>query len=150
MEMQLDFSIYDQDGNLAAVAEAKKKPGITRTWATNWARNFLAHGRLASPAYLLLVTPEHVYLWKRPAESGLMDPTYILDSKVLLRSYLAKPEADPERISAQAFELLVESWLYDLIRPVGSSPTDDEAEPLVESGFLEAVKQGRIESNQPV
>ena len=147
MDTQVDFSIYDQTGKLTAVAEAKKKPGITRTWATNWARNFLAHGGRRSPVYLLLATPEHVYLWKRPVESEVTEPTYTFDSKVLFQSYFSRPEVDPQQISPQAFELLVGSWLHDLMQKAWAT-SDEEAEPLAQSGFLEAVKHGHVESDQ--
>jgi len=148
MDTQVDFSVYDQAGRLAAVAEAKKKPGITRTWAAKWARNFLAHTPRASPAYLLLVTPRTVYLWNRPDESGDADPTYVFDADVLFRSYFSRPEADPDRISPQAFELLVGSWLHDVMRRAWPTAYD-QVEPLAESGFLDAVKDGHVESSGP-
>src|SRR6266576_2452089 len=94
MDTQVDFSIYDQAGKLAAFAEAKKKVGITRAWAANWARNFLAHTGRTSPAYLLLFTPDHVYLWKRPGESGENEPTYSFDANLLFRSYFQRPDVD--------------------------------------------------------
>jgi len=145
MDTQADFSIYDHSGHLAAVAEAKKKPGITRAWAAKWARNFLAHARRTSPAYLLLITPEQVYLWERPAESAEAEPTYVFDSNFLFEPYLRRLEVDPRRMSPQAFELLVGSWLHDVLRR-GWPAEHDHLAPLAQSGFLDAVKDGHVES----
>src|SRR5258708_1555818 len=148
IDMGVDFAIYDQAGRLVAVAEAKKRQGITSAWAREWARNFLAHGGATSPPYLLLFTPDHVYLWKRPVESGETEPTHILDASALFRSYYSRPEVDPERISSQGFELLVGSWLHDVLhRPWPTS--DEDVRSLEQSGFLEAVRDGHVESDQP-
>jgi hypothetical protein len=145
MDNGVDFSIYDHTGKLTAVAEAKKKPGITRTWAAKWARNFRAHEHRAAPAYLLLVTPDHVYLWDPQKQSAEADPTYIFDANSLFQSYLSRPVVDPERMSPQAFELLVGSWLQAVLQRDWSAQRDRVA-PLAQSGFLDAVKGGHVES----
>jgi hypothetical protein len=145
MDTGLDFSIYDHEGRLAAVAEAKKRPGITPAWAANWARNVLTHGDQPTPAYLLLFTPERVYLWKRPVASGETNPTYILDASVLFRTYYSRPEVDPERISPEGFDLLVRSWLHDALRQPWPG-TGHDTQSLEQSGFLEAVRNGHVEN----
>ena len=61
-DWQADFAVFDQDGQLAAIAEAKKKTGADPDWATAWFRNYLEHQQTSAPPFVLLATPEKLYL----------------------------------------------------------------------------------------
>jgi len=39
-DWQADFAVFDQNGQLAVVAEAKNKRGADLQWASEWFRNF--------------------------------------------------------------------------------------------------------------
>jgi hypothetical protein len=51
---------------------------------------------------------------------------------------------DPHHVSGHAFELIVAAWLSDLVRAEEPLEQLNEQKWLVESGFLTAVRDGRI------
>ena len=142
-----DLALYDRNGQLTAIAEVKKKPGTSRAWAAQLRRNILAHGGYYSAAFFLLITPDRLYLWKDAGASPtLVEPTYEVDSQPIFAPYFARAGVDPDNVSEQAFELAVAAWLGDLIR--SEEPPEklaNEQSWLLESGFLMAVRDGRIE-----
>jgi hypothetical protein len=95
--------------------------------------------------YLLLVTPENVYLWDEPNRAADPEPAYVFDATALFRAYAQRLRTEPDHISTQGFELLVANWLNDLLH-TSWSPATDQPEPLRTSGFLEAVEGGHVRS----
>jgi hypothetical protein len=147
MSPHADLALYDRDGQLTAVAEIKNKVGTSREWAAKLRRNILAHGGFRSIDFFLLVTPDRLYLWKDAgSEPTLVEPTYEVDAHPLLEPYFARAGVHPADVSGRAFELVVAAWLADLVRSAGSPENlADQQRWLVESGFLGAVRNGRVE-----
>jgi len=147
MLSRVDLALYDRNGQLTAIAEVKNKLGTSREWAAQLRRNILAHGGHYSADFFLLVTPDRLYLWKNAgAAPTLVQPTYEANTQPIFAPYFERAGVDPHNVSGQAFELVVAAWLGDLVR------SEEESEQLangqswlVESGFLTAVKDGRIE-----
>jgi hypothetical protein len=142
-----DLALYDRDGQLTAVAEIKNKVGTSREWAAKLRRNILAHGGFRSIDFFLLVTPDRLYLWKDAGgEPTLVEPSYEVDAHPVLAPYFARAGVDSTDISGRAFELVVAAWLADLVRSA-ESPENLAGQQrwLVESGFLDAVTNGRVE-----
>jgi len=147
MVARADLAVYDRDGQLTAVAEVKNKVGTSREWAAGLHRNTLARGGFSDIKFFLLATPDRFYLWKDAVGAlDAVEPTYDGDAGGLLASYFARSRLDPSDISGSAFELVVAAWLADLARSDGP-PTDlpHEQQWLLESGFFNAVKNGRVE-----
>jgi hypothetical protein len=140
--LQADFAVYDRSGQLAAVAEAKKKAGTSMDWAAMWFRNFIQHAQ-STPPYLLLATPDTVYLWQRGVASS---PPRVLKGSDIFRTYFERSHLSPSDVSPQAFELVVGAWLHDVLSDLWQPVNAELRAPLVESGFLDAVRQGRVES----
>jgi hypothetical protein len=120
-------------------------------------RNLLAHGILPNAPYFLLALPDHFYLWKdaRPPLDG-EKPDYEIDSAAILEPYFEKIGFDMQQLNEQlngaSFELLLTSWLWELVRGTDLVDTYLASEAnnwLVESGLLEAIRQGNIVS-EPV
>ena len=141
-----DIALYDRNGRLIAVAEVKNKLGTSREWAAKFRSNMLVHGGLAQADFYLLVTPDRLYIWKNAGTSpSLIQPTYDLDAQPLFAAYFEKAGISPGDVSGHAFELVVSAWLGDLVR----SQEQQEPQPngqrvLAESGFLTAIRNGRI------
>src|SRR5262249_21171683 len=99
------------------------------------------------PGYFLIVTGDRVFLWKnRGIAPEVLKPDFELDAQILLKPYLTDSMRRKERVSREAFELIVASWLGDLTRlqaPVDRLPPDQKG--LVDSGFLNAVRGGRVD-----
>lgn len=147
MMSHADIALYGRDGQLMAVVEIKKTLGTSREWAARLRRNMLAHDGFHGVGFFLLATPEHLYLW-RPGggESDPIQPTYEIDGARILQPYFERAGIDPSMISGPAFELVVGAWLSDLVRPDGmSEQLVAEQSWLTESGFLRAVRNGRVE-----
>ena len=143
----IDLALYDRRGRLTAVAEVKRKLGTSAEWAAKTRRNMLAHGGLTHPEFFLLVTVDRLYVWKGAGTDPVpTPPTYEADPTAGFAPYFDRAGIDPQRISPYAFELLVGAWLGDVIR---SEDTSEEIGSdqgwLVQSGFLKAVRDGRIE-----
>lgn len=142
-----DLVLYDRLGQLVAAAEIKNKRGTSGDWAAKLRRNILAHGEFPHVDFYLIITPDRLYLWKGAGEQpDLIQPTYEIDAQRIFKAYLERVGVASGDLSGGAFELVVESWLSDLMR--SEEPAEKFANGercLVESGFLDVVKDGRIE-----
>lgn len=145
MSPKADFAVFDRRGQLAAIAEAKKKVGTSSSWAAQWARNYLAHSH--APSYLLLITPDKLYLWDKPAGGTAEQNPRVANARELFRNYLARADRATDELSGDAFELLVGTWLNDLMRHVWHPGAPDQQEALAASGFIDAVKDGHLEAD---
>jgi hypothetical protein len=147
MATQPDFFLYDRIGRLAAVIEISAKRGTSSEWAAEFRRNILAYFEAFRGAPLfLLVTPDRLYLWKDAPtdledESPPVPPDYEVDGGPLFSRYLERTRLKLEEISRPAFELIVMSWLGDLIR---QTPDVLGIDGLEDSGLPEAARDGRL------
>jgi len=151
MSNAADIVAYDRDGRLALVVEVKKKLGTSSEWAAKLRRNILAHGVFLDAKFVLLATPDRFYLWKDGgAEPALKEPDFQIDPRVLLRPYLERAGATAEGISGWGFELIVASWLADLVRADGLSAEVETTQGWVaDSGIYDALRGGRLEHAIP-
>lgn len=142
-----DLVLYDRYGRLVAAAEIKNKRGTSSDWAAKLRRNILAHGGFPHVDFYLIITPDRLYLWKGAGEQpDLIHPTYEADARPIFKPYFERTRVAPADVSSHAFELVVASWLGDLMRSEEPAQKFANGERwLVESGFLDAVKGGRIE-----
>jgi hypothetical protein len=141
-----DILLSDPEGRLLLVAEVKNKRGTTPQWAAELRRNLLAHEGYRQTEYFLVLTPDHLYLWKGlKAEAAAVLPDFVVDSRPIFLPYLQSAGLDLDRLSVPVFELMAISWLSDLVysRRETESPAQDRAW-LVESGLMDAVKNGRL------
>ncbi len=143
-DWQADFAVFSPDGQLAAIAEAKKKPHVGATWAAAWLRNYLAHQQSSAPPFVILATPEKVYLWKRPSHGSSSEPTAVTDARRLFASYLPPSATSAADLSSRAFELVVGAWLNDLSHHLWQPSAPEEISALRESGLLQAISNGRV------
>ena len=147
MSTRADFTLYDRDGRLTAVAEIKNKLGTSRDWAAQTRRNILAHSGSCSANFFLLVTPDHLYMWKDAGTEPVdIPPTYEADSQSAFAPYFERAGVEPHQVSGYAFELLVAAWLGDVIRSAETPEAGaDDQNWLAASGFRSALQDGRIE-----
>lgn len=142
-----DLALYDRNGRLTAVAEVKNKRGTSGAWAAKLRRNMFAHGEFPTVDFFLIVTPDRLYLWKGAGDaSAPIQPAYEIDAAPIFQQYFERAGVAPTEVSGDAFELVVASWLGDLMRSEKHAEKFvNEERVLVASGFLDAVKDGRIE-----
>ena len=144
---RVDLALYDRNDRLTAVAEIKNKLETSREWAARTRRNIFAHGGSCGADFFILVTPDRLYLWKNAGTDPVrIPPTYEDDTQQEFAPYFKSAGVDPQHVGGHAFELLVATWLGDVIRSegTGDEPVGDRSW-LTESGLRAAVKDGRIE-----
>jgi hypothetical protein len=145
--LRADIIGYSHDNRLVLVGEVKNKKNTSPNWATQLRRNILAHShRPPSSDYFLVATPDRLYLWKSSGDSQPSDARPLaVDAKQIFSSYLESAGVAPETASSPAFELAVAAWLADLTQS-GDMRAKLAAElpSLLDSGFLDAIKDGQI------
>lgn len=143
--MKPDFVVYSKDEKMQLVIEIKKKPGATSEWAANTRRNLLAHTVIQPSPFFLLVSPDHLYLWKNATSLDATPPDYEANTSEVLSRYTEQSNLNLDDISEYSLEMLVASWLNDLTRP---EPTREkngaEFDWIHESGLYEAIKDGSV------
>ncbi len=142
MKQLADLVVYSPQEQLQLIVEVKKRKGATDEWATKMRRNLVAHALIPSSLYFLLVLPEYLYLW-RPTTSVEPNPAdYKISAQEAFKRYL--DDTNLEELSEHGFELLVSSWLRDVI----SSPITKEATPelswIFDSGLYDSIKGGSV------
>ncbi len=139
-----DFALYDREGRLVAVAEVRNKFGTSPEWAARLRRNLLAHGGASSADYFVLITPDRLYLWKDAgSDVAPVTPDHEIDARPIFGPYFERSGLRPDEVSGHAFELVAAAWLADLMR-TGAGEFADEADALHASGFVAAVRGGRV------
>jgi len=143
---QADIVVYGSDGRIQLVVEVKGLAGRDAAWAREMRRNLLGFSTLPSAPYFLLALPDVFYLWKQ--EEPLAEdaaPSYEIDARESLAPYTKAFINSLDSLSSSSLELLVASWLQDL---VSRSPSRDGAarEPrwFVESGLRDAIRGGTV------
>lgn len=142
-----DIVLYDKYGQLTAVAEVKNKAGTSSDWAAGLRHNILAHGDMEPVRFFLLVTPDKLYLWRnaRPGQADVL-PEFELDAQPIFEPYFKRAGVSRDDASSNALELVVASWLSDVIRAADHPDALLEGQDwLTGTGLLDALKNGRIE-----
>jgi hypothetical protein len=146
MSQIADFVAYSPDGQIALIAEAKGRTNTSRSWATRMRRNMLAHGEVPNSPFFLLALPDRLYLWKDVGNMPeLVEPTYEIDATPLFQSYYATARVSPDQLTGESFELIVTSWLNELVRSgIPAEIPEPQRQLLQESGLLDAIRGGSL------
>jgi hypothetical protein len=132
-QQPLDFMAYSPDRRLVAAVEAKRVLDTTIEWAMKYRRNLVGYATLREIPYLVIATPDRIYIWKAPLPDDAR-PTAVIDGLAAFAPYYKRVGVDASHIQPMAFELLVLWWLSDL---ASSLPSEESA--LHDSGLLEAL-----------
>jgi hypothetical protein len=146
-KLRWDLSVDDRNGQLALVVEVKSKLNTSPDWATRLRYNLLAHGTFPQAPYFLMVFPDRFYLWTdTEVRLDRSEPTYTIDANHILKPYLKKAGVTADRISGHSLELIVASWLGEIIHSEKSPEEVDESQHwLVDSGLYAALAGGTFE-----
>jgi hypothetical protein len=143
----VDLVAYDDRGQAVLLVEVKRSRDMSELWAAQFRRNILAHGTLPMAPFFLIATPERFYFWRQgDAGSEAELPHFTIDATKELKPYFEKFGLTPEKISSEALELIVFSWLNDIVGFGQSAARQDSSVRwLSESGLLGALGSARIE-----
>ena len=143
-----DLSVVNQNNQLILVVEVKRKTNASPDWAAKFRRNILAHGTFPRAPYFLLAFPDQFYLWaEAELNLELSKPTYRIDARPILQPYFEKAGVTANTISGQSLELVVASWLSEIMhaeRP--PQEVDETYRWVINSGLQAALAGGRLES----
>ena len=146
MKAVIDLAAYGKDGQLALVVETKSRLHTSPDWAARMRRNLFSHGIVPRSEYFMLAMPDNLYLWRdNMAGNEIAEPDYIINAKPLFKRYLNVAIEDAIALSDESLEILVGSWIRDLM---ARGLSDDLPEPqrsmLIKSGLVDAIKGGRV------
>jgi hypothetical protein len=111
-----DIEVYSRDKRLVLVVEVKSKIGVAPQWAAQFRRNIFGHGVYPNAPFLLMAFPDRFYLWKNSdSNPGEMEPSHAIDARPILEPYFTRVGVSADRISGKSFELIITSWLSELI-----------------------------------
>ena len=144
MNRTADLIAYSEDGNIQLVVEVKKTRDVSHQWVEQFRRNLLKHSVIPISKYFLFVLSRNTYLWKNgSAAESTRQADYTLLTKDVLRPYIS--DIDVDAISEQSLELLVQSWLGDLVNSdLTRQSSPREQTWLFDSGLYESIKNGSI------
>ncbi|KAM3101396.1 hypothetical protein ACKFKF_07715 [Phormidesmis sp. 146-12] len=141
-----DLLVDNCNGQPALVVEVKRKTNVSPTWAAEFRRNLFAHGAFPKAPYFLMVFPDKFYLWSHAdVLSEQSEPDYIIDARPILKPYFARAGVTADQISGQSFELIITSWLGEIIYAEKlPKNVDDPQRWLIDSGLYAALTGGAL------
>jgi|1186.fasta_scaffold89360_2 hypothetical protein len=146
MSSQPDITLRNRKGEPLMIFEVRAKHHTTPQWAAEYRRNLLRREEFRPTQYFAIVTPDQLYLWREPKpQTDVVLPDFVVDSRPLFLPYLQKTSVDLDRISPFVFELVVISWLSDLVYARREAEGLEPGQAwLMDSGFLDATRDGRL------
>jgi len=151
MSAAVDFIVESPDQKAQLIVEARTKRSASRGWAAELRRNLLAHRAVPVAPFFLLALPERFYLWKNAPPNEVVPPDFEADAAEALRPYTTSLHSRLIALTENGFELLVRTWLNDLIH---SNYDDTNMEPLSpsvsrflrQSGLLDSIHRGSVKA----
>ena len=142
-----DLAVDNRNGQLALVVEIKCKTNVSPEWAAKLRRNILAHGTFPKAPYFLMVFPDKFYLWSDVgAFQEQSEPSYMIDASPILQPYFERAGVMADQISKQSLELIVASWLGEIIHSEKPPEAlDDSRRWLIDSGLYAALVGGKFQ-----
>ena len=142
-----DFSVHDHHGQLVLAVEVKGTLNTSPEWAAKLRRNIFAHGTFPEAPFFLMVFPDKLYLWTNtPIQKDPVLPNYIIDASPIFQPYFDQAGIASMHISGQNLELIVSSWLGEIIYGESATTIMDESQQwLINSGLCEALHGGKID-----
>lgn len=141
-----DILINDRNENPVLIVEVKKRFNTSVQWATQLRQNIAAHGLLPDTKFFLLAMPDRFYLWKAVGPHRWHNqPNYSLDPRPFLTHYAEPAGMTLEEISTQSFELIVTSWLIEVMNATRADIQANEHQRwLVDLGLYEVIAGGYL------
>lgn len=145
MNLRPDVVVYSSQDKPQLVVEVKNRPGASDEWARQMRRNLLAHALVPVTPYFLLVLPDYIYLWRSKDLANIENPPdYKVETQVVLADYLQSLSRPLREISEYSLELLVNSWLRDVVNLPQLVQDDPGQRWLIESGLYNAIQKGSV------
>lgn len=144
-----DLLVENCHGQPTLIVEVKSKINTSSEWAAKLRRNIMAHGYLPQVPYFLIAFPDKFYLWVNETEADRVlndrKPDYVINANSILKPYFDRPEIQSNRISGKSFELIIASWLEELIQSEKNLENIKKHQPwLIYSGLYADLVGGKV------
>jgi hypothetical protein len=141
-----DLLVNNYQGKPILGVQLKTKMNTSSDWAVKFRHNLLMDNHTQKISFFLMAFPNRFYLWTEPEiYSNQSKPTYIIDAVPVLKPYFERAEIIPEKIRGDSFELLVASWLSDMINSEQLPEEFNESQHwLIDSGLYVAISGGDL------
>lgn len=141
-----DFLIKNNQDQPILGVEVKTKMNTSSDWVIKFRHNILMDSYVQKIPFFLMAFPDRFYLWTEPGiYSNQSEPTYIIDALPVLKPYFERAGIMPEKIRGDSFELLVGSWLSDMINSEQLPEEFNESQYwLIDSGLYVAISGGDL------
>ena len=144
-----DIAAYNNAGKVVLIVEVKSRRGTSTDWAAKTRHNILAHSSALSVPFFLLALPDRFYLWKSTGSEIIKEdepPTFEVDALPLLNPYYKQlGRTTAESLSGGGFELIVVSWLTEILRANDLSDLSEQNRRwLQESGLYQVLRGARL------
>jgi hypothetical protein len=141
-----DLLVDSRDGELVLAVEIRRKTNVSPEWAAKFRRNILSDGNLPKAPYFLMVFPDKFYLWSDVNNQDGVEPT-LIDANPILQPYFERAGITAENISDQSLELIILSWLEEIIHSERLPKNIDSSQQwLLKSGLYGALLGGEYEA----
>ncbi|MDB5246972.1 MAG: hypothetical protein JWQ40_1366 [Segetibacter sp.] len=145
MTQYADILVYNRNRQPVVIIEAKSKFNTTKEWAGQMRRNMLAHNLLPSAPYFILALPDVFYFWEVKSFSfDTVNPTLQIDPKPFLEPLANIINVSLDRISGQRFELIIATWLNNVLASTEEDLLRNNQTWIVETGLFEKIAGGFI------
>ena len=150
-----DILVYDTRHNLALVVITQNRWGESSEWAALRRQSLYEYDPPPKAPFFLIALPDHFYLWKNVEDTGKVKPTYDMDPRFYLQSFLKKSGLSLEKLKQpDSFDLLIGAALSGItlayekdeicsVYPQWLSQPNHAW--LFESGLFDAIKRGDVE-----
>jgi hypothetical protein len=147
-----DIIVYGPDRKLQLVAEVKNGLGATPEWARDVRVLLSEYDVVPAAPFFLLAMTNCFYLWTPETSRDAQTlPEYAIETRAALAPYIRSLNRPLEEISKPGYELLVSSWLQDLMY---ADLTREDLSPglrsIIDSGLHAAIRGGSMKTEAVV
>ena len=141
-----DLLVNNYQGQLILGVEVKSKINTSSPIGVKFRHNLLMDNSVQKIPFFLMAFPDRFYLCTNPEMySSQIEQFYCTDTLSVLKPYFERAVIIPEKIRGENFELLVASWLSDLINSEKLPEEFDESQRwLIDSGLYMAISGGNL------
>jgi hypothetical protein len=150
-----DILVYDTRHNLTLVVITENRWGESSEWAALRRQNLYEYEPPPKAPFFLLALPEHFYLWKNVECASKIEPTYDMDPKFYLQSFLKKSGLSLENLrQPDSFDILIGMALSGITLAYEKNDIcsvypqwfdKPNHKWLFESGLFDAIKRGEVQ-----
>jgi hypothetical protein len=145
MPVLADIVVYAPDKRPVLSVEIKGTRYASAEEAAALRRRLLAHGLLPNSAFLLLVYPSALFLWRResPADSP---PDYAASARPAVRGMdMNIAGSEQMHLRRSGLQFLVFTWLSVLANDLrGADPRSEPEKMLIDSGVYDQLRHGDV------